>query len=256
MIEAMDDAIGMVLDTLEAQGLAENTVVCFTSDNGGVSSGDAYSSSMLPLRGGKGRQWEGGIREPFYIAWPGRIPAGTACDVPVSGIDFYPTFLELSGVPVPAGQHIDGRSMAALLRGEDDPGLAGRDLFWHYPHYGNQGGEPSSIILRHPWKLIHYYEDGRDELYHLDDDPGEQDDLSASQGERVTALRACLDQWLHETGARFPEPDPEYDPQQAAARLQRIEQEQMPGLEAQHAAFLEPDWEPNANWWGSLVVHD
>jgi len=256
MIEAMDEAIGMVLDTLEAQGLAANTIICFTSDNGGVSSGDAYSSSMLPLRGGKGRQWEGGIREPFYIAWPGRIAAGTTCDVPVSGMDFYPTFLDLAGVPVPPERTVDGRSLAPLLRGEDDPTLAGRDLFWHYPHYGNQGGEPSSIILRHPWKLIHYYEDGCDELYHLENDPGEHHDLAASQADRVAALRARLDQWLHETGARFPVPDPEYDPVKAAARLQRIEHQQMPKLEAQHAAFLEPDWEPNPDWWGSLIVRD
>jgi arylsulfatase A-like enzyme len=245
-----------VLDTLEAQGLLENTVICFTSDNGGVSSGDAYSSSMLPLRGGKGRQWEGGIREPFYIAWPGMIPAGTTCNVPVSGIDFYPTFLDLAGVPLPPEQVVDGLSLASLLRGEDDPALAGRDLFWHYPHYGNQGGEPSSIIQRYPWKLIHYYEDGRDELYQLENDPGEQLDQAAVQAELAATLRRRLDQWLHETGARFPEQDPEYDPDKAAERLHRIEHEQMPRLESQHAQFLDPDWEPNPDWWGSLIVRD
>jgi len=250
MIEAMDEAVGMVLDTLEAQGLLDNTIICFTSDNGGVSSGDAYSSSMLPLRGGKGRQWEGGIREPFYIAWPGRIAAGTTCEVPVSGIDFYPTFLDLAGVPLPPEQTVDGLSLATLLRGQEDPELAGRDLFWHYPHYGNQGGEPSSIILRFPWKLIHYYEDGRDELYHLADDPGEQHDQAAVQTELAVALRARLDQWLRDTGARLPVPDPEYDPEKAAARLRHIEQVQ------KHARFLDPDWKPNADWWGSLIVRD
>ncbi|NQT92772.1 MAG: sulfatase, partial [Lentisphaerae bacterium] len=101
MIEAMDDAVGLVLDTLDQHGLAENTIVCFTSDNGGVSSGDAYSSSMLPLRGGKGRQWEGGIREPLYARFPGHIEAGSTCDIPVSGIDFYPTLLEMAGIGVP-----------------------------------------------------------------------------------------------------------------------------------------------------------
>ena len=101
MIEAMDDAVGLVLDALEKHGLADNTIVVFTSDNGGVSSGDSFSSSMLPLRGGKGRQWEGGIREPLYFRFPGSVKAGSECEVPVSGIDFYPTLLELAGVPVP-----------------------------------------------------------------------------------------------------------------------------------------------------------
>lgn len=256
MIEAMDEAVGMVLDTLEAKGLLENTIICFTSDNGGVSSGDAYSSSMLPLRGGKGRQWEGGIREPFFIAWPGAIKAGSTCDVPVSGIDFYPTFLDLAGVPLPPEQAVDGLSLASLLRGKQDTELAGRNLFWHYPHYGNQGGEPSSIILRHPWKLIHYYEDGRDELYNLDQDSGEQHNQAAVQTEMASALRARLDQWLRETGARLPEPDPEYDPVKAAERLRRIEQQEMPRLETQHARFLDPDWQPNPDWWGSLIVRD
>jgi arylsulfatase A-like enzyme len=142
MIETVDEAVGMVLDALDRLGLAENTIVCFTSDNGGVSSGDSFSSSMLPLRGGKGRQWEGGIREPLYVRFPGRVASGSACDVPVSGIDFYPTLLELAGVCVPSGQAIDGRSLVPLLRGEPDPTLAARDLFWHYPHYGNQGVTP------------------------------------------------------------------------------------------------------------------
>ena len=98
MIEAMDEAVGLVLDALDRFGLADNTVVCFTSDNGGASTGDAFSASMLPLRGGKGRQWEGGIREPLYVRFPGVVEPGTTCEVPVSGIDFYPTLLELAGL--------------------------------------------------------------------------------------------------------------------------------------------------------------
>jgi len=172
MIEAMDDAVGLVLDTLDKLGLADNTLVCFTSDNGGVSSGDGYSSAMLPLRGGKGRQWEGGIREPLYVRFPGLVQPGASCSVPVSGIDFYPTLLELAGLGVPPNQTVDGRSIGALLRGGQDRALTERDLFWHYPHYGNQGGDPSSIIRRGPWKLIHYYEDGHDELYNLETDQG------------------------------------------------------------------------------------
>ena len=204
MIEAMDDAVGLVLEAIDTHGLSENTIVCFTSDNGGVSSGDSFSSSMLPLRGGKGRQWEGGIREPFYIRYPLQVEAGSTCDVPVSGIDFYSTFLELAELPPPPTQIIDGGSLVSLLRGEPDGGLAKRDLFWHYPHYGNQGGDPSSIIRNGAWKLIHYYEDGHDELYNLASDPGEQHNVIADNQAKANELRQRLDHWLAETGAKFP----------------------------------------------------
>lgn len=256
MIEAMDDAVGIVLDALEQLGLAENTIVCFTSDNGGVSSGDAYSSSMLPLRGGKGRQWEGGIREPFYIRYPRYVSPGSTCDVPVSGIDVYPTLLELAGVPCPPQQVIDGLSITPLLRGETSDDLTQRDLFWHYPHYGNQGGDPSSIIRAGQWKLIHYYEDSRDELYDLQADPGEQTDLAATNPERAATLRSRLDDWLTELNATVPTPDPLHDPAKEQAYRHTIEHEFMPQLEAEHAAYLDPNWQPNDDWWGSQVVID
>ena len=256
MIEAMDDAVGLVLEALERAGLSENTIVCFTSDNGGVSSGDSFSTSLLPLRGGKGRQWEGGIREPFYIKAPGVTRPGSTCDVPVSGIDFYPTLLELVGLSVPAEQEVDGLSLLSLLQGDPDEALTGRDLFWHYPHYGNQGGEPAAMMRSGDWKLIHYYEDGRDELYHLRDDPGEQQDVAAANPELVGTLRSRLDRWLAETGAKFPEPDPLYDPEKEAARLRSLREEFMPKLERQHARYLDPDWEPNADWWGSQITRD
>jgi len=256
MIEAMDDAVGIVLDALEEHGLADSTIVCFTSDNGGVSSGDAYSSSMLPLRGGKGRQWEGGIREPLYLKVPGITSPGSTCDTPVSGIDFYPTFAALAGISVPAEQMIDGKSMVSLLRGEQVEELASRDLFWHYPHYGNQGGEPSSIIRNGPWKLIHYYEDGHDELYHLESDPGEQNDVIAENQLLAATLRQRLDAWLIEVDAKFPVPDSAYDPDKEKARLHQLKHELMPKLEVSHAAYLHPDWQPNEDWWGSQVVID
>jgi arylsulfatase A-like enzyme len=256
MIEAMDDAVGLVLDALEKHGLSDNTLVCFTSDNGGVSSGDAYSSSMLPLRGGKGRQWEGGIREPLYVRFPGVVEAGSTCSVPVSGIDFYPTLLEIAGVPVPQEQAVDGKSFVSLLKGGQDNEIAERDLFWHYPHYGNQGGDPSSIIRSGPWKLIHYHEDGHDELYDLESDPGEQDDLSADHGKRADELRRRLDRWLVDVDAKFPAQDPEYDPDKHAAHLHKVEHEGMPELEEQHARYLDPDWQPNDDWWGSQVTVD
>jgi arylsulfatase A-like enzyme len=256
MIEAMDDAVGIVLDTLDRLGLADNTIVCFTSDNGGVSSGDAYSTSNLPLRGGKGRQWEGGIREPFHLKIPGLTKAGSTCDVPVSGIDYYSTFLELAGLSIPEEQTVDGMSLTKLLRGEPDEDISNRDLFWHYPHYGNQGGEPSSIIRRQNWKLIHYFEEDRDELYDLESDPEELTDIGGEHPERVSELRERLDSWLIEVGAKLPVPDPEYDSTKEKSRLHQLEHELMPDLEKQHAEYLDPNWQPNDDWWQSQVVVD
>ena len=256
MIAAMDEAVGLVLGALDRFGLADNTIVCFTSDNGGASSGDSYSASMLPLRGGKGRQWEGGIREPLYVRFPGVVEPVTTCEVPVSGIDFYPTLLELAGLDMPPEQVIDGRSLVPLLRGRHDPAISDRDLFWHYPHYGNQGGDPSSIIRRGPWKLIHYHEDGRNELYNLEADPGERHDVLSDRRATAHDLWLRLQRWLDEVDAKFPVPDPRYDAAYEQARLHQLEHELMPALEAQHAAYLDPEWQPNADWWGSQVTAD
>lgn len=249
MIEAMDNAVSLVLAQLDELGLAENTIVCFTSDNGGVSSGDAFATSNLPLRGGKGRQWEGGTREPFFLKAPGIARPGLAFDTPVSGIDWYPTLLELAGVSLPAGHVIDGVSLVPLLQGRP---LPARPLYWHYPHYGNQGGEPSSIITQDDWKLIHYHEDGRDELYHLATDPGEQYDVATTQPARARGLRAQLDAWLASTGASMATPDPQYDPARRAAWLERARTEGQTRLERQHAGFLDADYQPDPTWWGSV----
>ncbi len=248
MIESMDEAVGIVLKKLDGLGLTDNTIVCFTSDNGGVSSGDAYSTSNLPLRGGKGRQWEGGIREPYYIKAPGLTKAGSTSAVPVSGIDWYPTLLDLAGVPVPTEQDIDGVSLVPLLRGDT---IAERALFWHYPHYGNQGGEPSSIITENDWKLIHYHEDGRDELYHLATDPGEQKDLARAEPDLAKDLRAKLDAWLKATGAKFPTKDSQFDPAKRAARWESLKTQGKASLEKRHASYLELNYMPNKDWWGS-----
>jgi arylsulfatase A-like enzyme len=237
-----------VLAKLDELGLSDNTIVCFTSDNGGVSSGDAFSTSNLPLRGGKGRQWEGGIREPFYIKAPGVTKAGALSAVPVSGIDIYPTLLELAGVPAPQEQDFDGVSLAPLLRGD---AIADRPLFWHYPHYGNQGGEPSSIISQNDWKLIYYHEDGRNELYHLDRDPAEQHDLADAEPALVKQLRAKLDAWLAASGAKFPTKDPQFDAAKRTARWEQLQTQGKTQLENQHASFLKIDYQPNADWWGS-----
>jgi arylsulfatase A-like enzyme len=249
-VETLDNAVGIVLDKLKTLGLDENTVVIFTSDNGGVSSGDNYSTSLLPFRGGKGRMWEGGIREPYYIRVPGMTNPGSTTKVPAIGMDFYPTMLELAGLPPMPEQHVDGTSLVPVLKGGT---ISERDLFWHYPHYGNQGGEPSSIIRSKEWKLIHYYEDGRDELYNLTDDVGEQHDIASKQPERAAALRKRLDDWLTETGARIPQLDPRFDAAKKALQKQQIHDEKMPSLEKQAENFLDPNWNPNKDWWGSAA---
>jgi arylsulfatase A-like enzyme len=251
MIEAMDEAVGMVLDTLDELGLAHNTVVCFTSDNGGVSSGDAFSTSNLPYRGGKGRQWEGGIREPYYMHVPGVTRPGSTCDVPVTGTDFYPTILELAGLKSTPQQHVDGVSLVPLLNGKT---IEDRDLFWHYPHYGNQGGEPSSIIRSGPWKLIHYWEDGRDELYHILDDISEQLDLAGSHPDKRTTLRKKLNQWLDNVNANMPLLNPEYDAPLAEKQKITIQTKTLSDLEKKHAKYVQPGWTPrDKTWYGSQV---
>jgi len=256
MIAAMDDAVGIVLETLENLGMEDDTVVIFTSDNGGVSAGDSFSTSCWPLRGGKGRQWEGGIREPYYVKVPGVTQPGSVCDVPVSGIDFYPTLLELAGLECPEAQDVDGVSIVPLLKGDPGDDIAARDLFWHYPHYGNQGGEPSAIIRHGDWKLIHYFEDGRDELYNLPRDIGEQHDVAIENPGIVQEMRTRLDTWLTDIKAKLPVPDPEYDAMKEQQHLDNLKTDLMARLEAQHARYLDADWEPNADWWGSQAIND
>lgn len=250
MIESMDDAVGIVLKKLEEHGLMDNTIICFTSDNGGVSSGDAFSTCNLPLRGGKGRQWEGGIREPYYIYAPGITKAGSVTDVPASGIDWYPTLLELAGVSIPAEQAVDGVSLVPVLKGES---IEDRPLFWHYPHYGNQGGEPSSILMENDWKLIYYHEDHRYELYNIASDVGEQKDLFAARLEQAQAMRVRLQQWLRATPAKFPKKDPQFDAAKRKARWEMLRASGKERLEKQHADYLKADFTPNKDWWGSAV---
>jgi arylsulfatase A-like enzyme len=246
----MDDAVGLVLNALDELGLTENTIVIFTSDNGGVSSGDAFATSNLPLRGGKGYQFEGGIREPYFIKVPWLDIAGKKTNVPAMGSDFYPTLLELAGAKLKPEEHNDGVSLVPVLLGETSPD---RPLIWHYPHYGNQGGEPSSIIRLGEWKLIHYYEDGREELYNLKTDPEENSDVSAENAEHTIQLSEQLFAFLNEVGARIPEKDPEYSKELEEKHLERIRTELMPRLEKQRLELLSKDYDPGNNWWGSKI---
>jgi len=248
MVETLDKAVGIVLQALRRSGQSEDTVVVFTSDNGGVSSGDGYSTSLLPFRGGKGRQWEGGIREPFIIHVPGMTPEDSRCSTPVIGMDFYPTLLELAGLPSRPEQHVDGVSLVPLLEGGR---LDERDLFWHYPHYGNQGGEPSSIIRSGDWKLIFYHEDSRYELYDLSRDVGEQNDLAHSKPETVERLRNRLADWMEESGAVLPTPDPRYSEERFEKRLKQARTTFKQNLENKAQRFLSKDYDPENYWWNS-----
>ncbi len=215
MVEALDLAVGKVLAKLDELGLARNTLVIFTSDNGGLSTSEGWPTSNHPLRAGKGWLYEGGIRVPLLMRWPGVIRPGLEIGVPASSPDFYPTLLDAAGSQPQTGQRLDGQSLLPLLRGEIPPERA---LFWHDPHYGNQGGAPSAAIRRGEWKLIEWLEDGRAELFNLATDPGEQTDLAAKEPWRVAHLREALHAWQREVGAKFPSPNPAYNPAAPSGR--------------------------------------
>lgn len=204
MVEAMDEQIGRVLDKLDELGIADNTAVMLMSDNGGLSTSEGSPTSNLPLRGGKGWLYEGGIREPFLIRWPGVTRPGSRCDVPVVSTDFYPTILEMAGLPAKNDQHLDGVSLAPLLKGRK---RIDRDaIYWHYPHYSNQGGFPGGAVRMGNWKLIERFEDGRVHLYDLEQDIGERKDLASEHPQRVAQMREKLHAWYKQVDAKFLRP--------------------------------------------------
>lgn len=209
MLEQLDAAIGRVLAAVERNGLTDNTVVVFMSDNGGLATAEGQPTSNLPLRAGKGWLYEGGIREPMIIRAPGVTRAGGLCDTPVTSTDFYPTLLELAGLPPRPQQHVDGVSLVPLLKGGP---LARGPLFWHYPHYGNQGGAPGGAVRDGDWKLIEWYEDSDPELFNLAADPAEQHNLAAANPAKVQELQAKLAAWRKDAGAVMPTPNPKYNP--------------------------------------------
>lgn len=247
MMESLDESIGLVLQTIKEQGLEDNTVIIFTSDNGGVSSGDGFATSCLPMRGGKGRQWEGGIRQPFYIQVPG-LTHGQKISTPVTGSDFFPTILDLANLAQLPDHHVDGVSLLPLMHGNSIPQ---RSLFWHYPHYGNQGGEPSSIVRRGEWKLIKYHEDQSLELYNVKEDIEELTDLANNHPKLVASLEKELDSFLKSTKVDFPSENPKWNSQNYVESLDRLKNIGMPRREAQHADFLKPHFKPRSGWWQS-----
>lgn len=198
MVEAMDEAVGMVMQQLETSGLIDNTIIIFTSDNGGLSTSEGLPTSNLPLRGGKGWIYEGGIREPWIVCYPGVTEAGAVSAEQICSIDLYPTIASAAGVPV--DHLIDGVDLLPALKG--DP-LGRQSLYWHYPHYSNQGGIPGGAVREGDYKLVERYEDGRVHLYNLKDDLAEQVDLAKQYPEKVEQMRARLHAWYKTVDAEF-----------------------------------------------------
>jgi len=209
MVESLDTSVGRLVAKLDELGLRENTIVVFTSDNGGLSTAEGSPTSNLPLRAGKGWAYEGGVREPLIVSWPRHLPAGRTSDAIVTSPDFFPTLLDLAGLPAEPRLHADGASFAPGLR---DPAVrpADRPIYWHYPHYSNQRGRPNSAMRDGRWKLIEWLETGRMELFDLSADPGEAHDLAAEHPDTIAALGAKLNAWRTSVGARMPTPNPNY----------------------------------------------
>ncbi len=205
MIQSVDEGVGRIMKKLDDLGLADHTAIVFMSDNGGLFG----VTSNAPLRAGKGTAYEGGIREPMIIKWPGVVQPGSTCRTPVISNDFYPTLLEMANLPLKPQQHVDGLSMMPLLK---QTGTIQRDaLYWHYPHYHRT--TPFGAVRKGDWKLIEYYEDMRVELYNLKDDLSEEHDLAKEQPAKAEELREMLHAWRKAVGAQMPTPNPKYDPE-------------------------------------------
>ncbi|WP_161604310.1 sulfatase [Roseiconus nitratireducens] len=206
MVESVDESVGRVMATLRDRGIDQETLVIFTSDNGGF----AKATSNAPLRANKGSNYEGGIRVPLIMHWPGHASPGRVCSEPVISTDFYPTILAATGQPLRPYQHVDGKNLVPLLKA--DGSIQRQALFWHYPHY-NQHPEsfPSGVVRCGSWKLIENYETGEVSLYDLDRDLGETDDLSDRRPDKVAELTKKLHDWQREVGADPMRDNPEYD---------------------------------------------
>jgi len=204
MVESLDENIGRLLDWMDEKGLRKNTIIIFTSDNGGM----VKATENRPLRSYKGDLYEGGIRVPCIIDWPGVIKPGSVSDTPVHGVDFYATLLAMAGLPQQPENHQDSVNLVPMLKGESD--FDRGSMVWHYPvgvpHIRHS--KPGSVIRDGDWKYLHFYADGRQELYNLKDDIGEKKNLVQSMPEKAAEMKARLDAMLKEHGAKIPTSDP------------------------------------------------
>ncbi|MFI3325266.1 MAG: sulfatase [Clostridia bacterium] len=207
MIYNLDQNIGKLMDALKATGKDKDTIVFFTSDNGGLSTEFLCPTCNAPFSEGKGWMYEGGVREPLII-WGKGIEKRRFCTVPVTTPDFYPTFLELAGLPLMPEQHVDGVSLVPLINGENK--LEREAIYWHYPHYGNQGGTPGCSVRMGDYKLIEFFEDSRLELYNLKTDVSELNNLADEMPELREKILGKLNAWLDDVCAKIPQPNPNW----------------------------------------------
>jgi len=208
MVAAVDDSVGTLLAKLDELGLSDDTVVIFFSDNGGLSTKPKMGpGSNSPLRAGKGWLYEGGVREPTIIRAPGVTKAGSISNEPIVSMDFFPTMLELAGLPPKPNFHADGLSIVPVLKGKKGKT---RSLYWHYPHYHGSTWRPGSSIRDGDWKLIKFYDYEKVELYNLKNDPSESKDLSKQNPEKTQKLENKLIAWQNRLNAKLPRPNPDY----------------------------------------------
>ena len=205
LVESVDDSVGAVRAKLAELKLDSRTIVIFMSDNGGL----LPVTTNAPLRAGKGSAYEGGVRVPWVIHWPGVTAPGTTRDVPVITTDLFPTLVEACGLRVPAGHAVDGASLVPMLKGGAAPSREA--IYWHYPHYHPGGSTPHSAIRDGDFKLIEFFETGHAELYDLQADPGERHDLAGEKPEVAAKLKAKLKSWRESVGAQLPAVNPAHD---------------------------------------------
>jgi arylsulfatase A-like enzyme len=216
LVKAVDDNVGRLMDALDELGKTDDTIVIFTSDNGGLATAEGSPTCNAPLAEGKGWMYEGGTREPLLVRWPGKIEAGSSCETPVTSPDFYPTFLAAAGLDPMPEQHCDGENFLALLAGDQATRearmaeLADRPIYWHYPHYGNQGGTPGSSVRAGDWKLIEFLEDNALELYNLREDISEDRNVADEFPEIRDRLATMLTDWRVSVQAQIPQPNPDW----------------------------------------------
>lgn len=217
MVEIMDRAVGRIRRALREAGIAEETVILFSSDNGGLAVLDGSatgigqpSTSNYPLRAGKGWLYEGGVRVPLIVRWPDVTEPGSVSEIPVMSTDFYDTIAEITGTSVPEDQGVDGRSLTPVLRGSAS--LERERFYWHYPHYHGSGNTPSGAMRSGPYKLVQYFATDETELYNLSTDLAEEQDLSGERPSLTDSLRQELEGWRKQVDAQMPKKNPTYRP--------------------------------------------
>ena len=215
MIEDLDDSVGSLLAKLDELKIADKTIVVFFGDNGGLEK----AAKQTPLRSGKANLYEGGIREPLIVRWPGVVQQGSTCGEPVTSVDFFPTFLEILDLQNKAPNTIDGLSLLPLLR-QTGP-LNARAIYWHYPHYHSSSIGPGGAVRMGDYKLLEWFDEticgpsNRFELYDLKHDIGEKNNLAKKLPRKTRQLKELLANWRKKVGAQSMTPNPDYDPQKA-----------------------------------------